>query len=88
MHTVIAAQAADTMLSLNGVDASFVITKRPSGDVGISARSTGDVNVQVIMEAMGGGGHLSNAATQIKGKTIAETRTELLAQIKKADEDA
>ena len=40
------------------------------------------------MEAMGGGGHLSNAATQIKGKTIAETRTELLAQIKKADEDA
>ena len=85
---VIAAQAADTMLSLNGVDASFVITKRPSGDVGISARSTGDVNVQVIMEAMGGGGHLSNAATQIKGKTIAETRTELLAQIKKADEDA
>ena len=85
---VIAAQAADTMLSLNGVDASFVITKRPSGDVGISARSTGDVNVQVIMEAMGGGGHLSNAATQIKGKTIAEVRTDLLAQIKKADEDA
>ncbi|WP_270758218.1 DHH family phosphoesterase [Lacticaseibacillus paracasei] len=85
---VIAAQAADTMLSLNGVDASFVITKRPSGDVGISARSTGDVNVQVIMEAMGGGGHLSNAATQIKGKTIVEVRTDLLAQIKKADEDA
>lgn len=85
---VIAAQAADTMLSLNGVDASFVITKRPSGDVGISARSTGDVNVQVIMEAMGGGGHLSNAATQIKGKTITEVRTDLLAQIKKADEDA
>ncbi|MFD1471833.1 DHH family phosphoesterase [Companilactobacillus mishanensis] len=62
---VIVAQAADTLLSLNGVEASFVISKRPDGRVGISARSLGNVNVQVIMEEMGGGGHLSDAATQM-----------------------
>jgi len=62
---VIVAQAADTLLSLDNVEASFVISKRPDGRVGISARSLGNVNVQVIMEKLGGGGHLSDAATQI-----------------------
>ncbi|KAE9559045.1 hypothetical protein ATN96_00950, partial [Companilactobacillus paralimentarius] len=55
---VIVAQAADTLLSLDNVEASFVISKRPDGRVGISARSLGNVNVQVIMEKLGGGGHL------------------------------
>ncbi|WP_390409095.1 DHH family phosphoesterase [Lacticaseibacillus jixiensis] len=83
---VIAAQAADTLLSLSDIDASFVITRRPDQRVGISARSLGDINVQVIMEALGGGGHLSNAATQIEGKTIQETRQALLDAI--AQEEA
>ncbi|MBA5790288.1 hypothetical protein H3280_25175, partial [Escherichia coli] len=61
--TVIAAQAADTMLSMEGVQASFVITLRPDKLIGISVRSLGQINVQVIMEKLGGGGHLSNAAT-------------------------
>ncbi|WDF82633.1 DHH family phosphoesterase [Lacticaseibacillus pabuli] len=80
---VIAAQAADTLLSLSGIDASFVITRRKDGRIGISARSLGDVNVQVIMERMGGGGHLSNAATQLDGGTIADAKGELLNVIHK-----
>ncbi len=61
---IITAQAADTALSLEHVDASFALTRRSKDAVGISARSMGNVNVQVIMEKLGGGGHLSNAATQ------------------------
>lgn len=75
--SVMTAQTADTLLSISGVEASFVITFREDGRVGISARSLGKVNVQLIMEAMGGGGHLSNAATQIEGKTIEEVKKEL-----------
>ncbi|MDT1940724.1 MULTISPECIES: DHH family phosphoesterase [Carnobacterium] len=75
--TVVAAQAADTMLSMADVDASFVITKRADGRVGISARSLGEINVQIIMEALGGGGHLSNAATQVSDTTVAEAKEQL-----------
>ncbi|MFD1672068.1 DHH family phosphoesterase [Agrilactobacillus yilanensis] len=75
---VTAAQAADTLLSLSGIEASFVISKRPDGKIGISARSTGEVNVQVIMEKLGGGGHLSNAATQIEDASIAQVRQTLV----------
>lgn len=75
---LITAQAADELLQISGVDASFVITKRAGGRVGISARSTGQRNVQRIMEAMGGGGHLSNAATQIVDATTAEVNAQLL----------
>ncbi|WP_155287718.1 DHH family phosphoesterase [Lacticaseibacillus zhaodongensis] len=80
---VIAAQAADTLLSLSGIDASFVISKRPDGKIGISARSLGDINVQIIMERLGGGGHLSNAATQVSDSTIADVKGELLNVINK-----
>lgn len=76
--SVTAAQAADMLLQISNVDASFVITKRPDGGVGVSARSMGDFNVQVVMEKMSGGGHLANAATQISGKTVAEVKQELL----------
>ncbi|MBC1833115.1 cyclic-di-AMP phosphodiesterase PdeA [Listeria seeligeri] len=79
--TVIAAQAADTMLSMEGVQASFVITLRPDKLIGISARSLGQINVQVIMEKLGGGGHLSNAATQLKDVTITEAEKQLISAI-------
>ena len=78
---IITAQAADTALSLEHVDASFALTRRTKGAIGISARSMGNVNVQVIMEKLGGGGHLSNAATQIKGVTVEEAKDKLLAAI-------
>lgn len=79
---VTTAQTADTMLSMSGVEAAFVITKRSDNMIGISARSLGKINVQLIMEKMGGGGHLSNAATQIDGQTIQEVREELIEKIK------
>jgi c-di-AMP phosphodiesterase-like protein len=74
---VLIAQAADTLLSMSGVIASFAIANRQDGVIGISARSLGDINVQVIMEALEGGGHLTNAAAQLSGVTIAETEEKL-----------
>jgi c-di-AMP phosphodiesterase-like protein len=74
---VIIAQAADTLLTMDGVIASFVISKRSEGVIGISARSLGKVNVQIIMESLQGGGHLTNAATQISGLSIEETDQQL-----------
>lgn len=80
--SVTAAQAADMLLQIAGVDASFVITLRSDNVIGVSARSMGDFNVQVIMEKMGGGGHLANAATQISGQTIAQVKETLLGLLK------
>lgn len=85
--SVIAAQAADTLLSLNNIEASFVITKRSDGKIAISARSLGDFNVQLIMEEMGGGGHLSNAATQLTDITIAQAKKQLIAIIQQKVEN-
>ena len=76
--TVVAAQTADMMLSMENIDASFVVTKRNDGRVGISARSLGNKNVQRVMEKMGGGGHLSNAATQLSDITIEEAIRQLI----------
>lgn len=66
------AQTADTLLTINKVRASFVIGKNNQGVVMVSARSLGDVNVQVIMEEMNGGGHLTNAATQVHNMSLEE----------------
>lgn len=71
------AQTADTLLGMTNVVASFVISKRPDGLIGISARSLGRMNVQVVMEKLGGGGHLSNAAVQLEG-TCKEAEARLL----------
>ncbi|BDR57803.1 DHH family phosphoesterase [Xylocopilactobacillus apicola] len=83
---VIGAQAADTMISLDGISASFVIIKREDGTIGISARSMGDFNVQLVMEKMGGGGHLGNAATQIVDSTIAEAKEQLIEILDQAED--
>lgn len=72
---VLIAQAADTLLTMEGVSASFVISKRSEDTIGISARSLGDINVQVIMENLEGGGHLTNAATQMYDITTDEAET-------------
>ncbi|MCL6572168.1 MAG: DHH family phosphoesterase [Bacillus sp. (in: Bacteria)] len=78
---VIIAQAADTLLTMDGVLASFVISKRSDGVIGISARSLGNINVQIIMESLQGGGHLTNAAAQMTGLTVVETESKLLLAI-------
>lgn len=72
LDQVLIAQAADTLLTMNGIVASFVISKRSEDTVGISARSLGDINVQLIMEKLNGGGHLTNAATQLHDVTVEE----------------
>ncbi|MDM5335657.1 DHH family phosphoesterase [Ureibacillus composti] len=72
--SVLIAQTADTLLTMKDVTASFVIAHRPDGLVGISARSLGEINVQLVMENLGGGGHLTNAACQIEAESIEETK--------------
>ncbi|OLO42156.1 hypothetical protein BTR23_02695 [Alkalihalophilus pseudofirmus] len=71
-NQVLIAQAADTLLTMDGIAASFVISTRQDGRIGISARSLGEVNVQLIMEQLRGGGHLTNAATQLDDITLDE----------------
>jgi cyclic-di-AMP phosphodiesterase len=82
---IVIAQAADTLLTMDGVQASFVISKRSDLSVGISARSLGGVNVQVIMEDLNGGGHLTNAAAQLTDISVEEAeqllKTAILAYI-------
>ena len=74
---VLIAQTADILLTMKDVNASFVLAERSEGGVGISARSMGEVNVQIVMENMGGGGHLTNAATQMPDGTIDEAIVQL-----------
>ena len=73
---IIAAQAADSLLGIEGVRVSFVLWPAEDG-VGISARSNGEVNVQVIMEAFGGGGHQTVAGAHIEGVDLPEARRRL-----------
>lgn len=76
------AQAADELLNIKNVKASFVIFKN-NGIINISARSMGDVNVQVIMEKFGGGGHQTMAAAQLdKVYDIKRARSELIEILK------
>ena len=74
---IAAAQAADELLSILGVRASFVIY-RSGSDVNISGRSLGDVNVQLILEGFGGGGHFTMAGAQVKNATVSEVRRALM----------
>lgn len=73
---VMIAQAADTLLAMSDINTSFVIAHRTGDMVSISARSLGDINVQVVMEMLEGGGHLTNAATQLT-MTIDEAEEKL-----------
>ena len=76
VNRVIAAQAADELLNIIGIDASFVVA--PDGDrVNISGRSMGDTNVQVILEQLGGGGNAASAGGQVSGKSMEEVAVEL-----------
>ena len=74
-HTVgriTAAQAADELLNISGIDTSFVLFPDNEGRVILSARSMGDVNVQVVLEKLGGGGNAATAGAQVPGKTVDE----------------
>lgn len=74
---LIAAQAANELLNINDVEASFVVTKINS-KIHISGRSIGNVSVQIILEKLGGGGHLTSAGTQLTGVTVDEAEKMLI----------
>ncbi|WP_409343656.1 DHH family phosphoesterase [Paenibacillus sp. MBLB4367] len=80
------AQVADTLLNMTDIMASFVISERPDGLIAISARSLGQINVQLVMERLGGGGHLTNAATQLEG-TLEDAEKRLKKVLEQMDEE-
>ena len=75
---IIAAQAADSLLRIENVRMSIVLFQLKADVVGMSARSTGDLNVQVIMEAFGGGGHQNVAGAQVKNGDIEELKAQAI----------
>ena len=78
---MVSAQAADELLSIEDVDASFVFYYESEQVVAYSARSMGKINVQIIMEKLGGGGHLTMAGAQTKGINLEEGKERLLRAI-------
>lgn len=84
--TVPVAKAANELLSADNIDASFVVTEAEDGILYVSARSIGDVNVQIVMEKFNGGGHSNVAGTQLKGKKKEEFFEELKAVLKEMTE--
>lgn len=79
---LVASKIADELLNFKGIQASFVLVKFKD-KIQISARSLGKINVQIIMEAMGGGGHIETAATQLSGIKISDAMEQLEEQINK-----
>ena len=75
--TVVISKAADALLAMSGIEASFVLAKNTQGFISISARSRSKLNVQRIMEELGGGGHFNLAAAQIKDVTLSEAGEKL-----------
>ncbi|MBM7560963.1 DHH family phosphoesterase [Fusibacter tunisiensis] len=75
---LIAAQAADDLLNIRGINASFVIAQKTDGMVIISGRSLGEVNVQVILESLGGGGHLEVAGAQFEETDVMTVKEQLI----------
>lgn len=75
--TVVISKAADALLAMSGIEASFVLAKNTQGFISISARSRSKINVQRIMEELGGGGHFNLAAAQIKDLTLSEAGEKL-----------
>ena len=74
----LAAQSADMLISNEDIEAAFVLYSLNDGGIGVSARSKGKVNVQVVMEALGGGGHRTVAGAQLQGMTIEEAKAAIL----------
>ncbi|UQT49212.1 DHHA1 domain-containing protein [Flavonifractor plautii] len=81
MGRITAAQAADELLNISGIDTSFVLFPDQEGRVILSARSMGDVNVQVVLEKLGGGGNAATAYAQVPGKGVDEVNDMLLQAI-------
>ena len=79
--SLICAKAADELLTIGNITATFVLGLMEDGKVCISGRSIGDVNVQMILEKLGGGGHITLAGAQLENVTIDEAKQELISKI-------
>lgn len=79
--SIIAAQIADTLINIDNVSASFTFYELTSDCIGVSARSKGDINVQLVMEALGGGGHRTVAGAQLKGRSLTEAQGNVMAAL-------
>ena len=77
---IICAKSADELLTIGNITASFVLGN-DGEKITVSGRSIGDINVQLILEKMGGGGHITLAGAQIEGMTIEEVKQELIQRI-------
>lgn len=75
---IVAAQIADILANTDDVKASFTFYDLPENTIGISARSKGSVNVQLVMEALGGGGHQTVAGAQLKNTTLADAQNDVM----------
>jgi c-di-AMP phosphodiesterase-like protein len=82
IDSVIIAKAADELLNISGISVSFVLGEI-NNEVYISGRSIGDINVQIVLEALGGGGHMNIAGAKIQNKTIEEVISQLKEAMKK-----
>ena len=78
---ILAAQGADQLLTIKGIEVSFVLGKTEEGEVFISGRSKGNISVQLILERIGGGGHLNVAGAQFEDKSLEEVKEMLLKSI-------
>lgn len=83
----IISQGADELIDIKGIHTSFVLGSDPQEKIYISARSTGEINVQVILEKLGGGGHLETAGAQLEDMTAQEAKTLLLETIRESLEE-
>ena len=72
------AEIAEELLTFEDVEASYTIGRLEDNLIGVSARSLGDIDVSDVIKKLGGGGHPSNAATQIKDKTIKEVKQDII----------
>ncbi len=84
--SVIIAQTADELLTMDDINVSVVMSEAPDG-LGISARSDGNINVQIMMEELGGGGHQTVAGVKVKGITADEMEVKIIAMAKKQLEE-
>lgn len=84
--TVLCAQIANELLDINGIEASFVLTDY-NNKIFVSARSLDTINVQLIMERMGGGGHMNMAGVQIEDKSMEEVKQQVIDTVKEMKED-
>lgn len=79
--TIVAAQIADILVNIDNVEASFTFYELADNYIGISARSRGEINVQLVMEALGGGGHRTVAGVQLRDRSLAEAKNDVMAAL-------